>query len=117
MNSLAPEHLVDLRCSGLTDDTIVLMLCEGINPRELPIKGAVSGYSLPYFYADGTKNCFSRVKFVPEVILPDGRKMKYWKAKGSLPHLYCPPLLDWQIVAKYPRTELTITDGVYVSAA
>ena len=117
MNSLAPEHLVDLKRSGLTDHTIALMLCEGINPRELPIKGAVSGYSLPYFNADGTKNCFSREKFVPEVVLPDGKMMKYWQPKGSLPHLYCPPLLDWQIVAKHPQTELTITEGEKKSAA
>src|SRR5512140_3045050 len=95
MNALSPDQLADLRRSGLNDHTIALMQCEGVRPKELPVKGAVSAYRLPYFNLDGTINCFARLKFVPELIDADGKKMKYWQPQGSLPHLYCPPIVDW----------------------
>lgn len=109
--SLDPAHIADLRQSGLTDSTIDLMHCEAVRPKEIPIESALSAYRLSYFNIDGTLNCFSRLKFVPEVVAADGKKMKYWQEKGSLPHLYLPPLLNWRTVAKDPKAILTIAEG------
>lgn len=111
MASLSPDQLTDLRRSGLTDSTIELMQCEGVRPKELPIKSAVSAYRVPYFNIDGTVNCFSRLKLVPEVLAADGKKIKYWQANGSLPHLYLPPIVNWQAIAKDAVVPLIFTEG------
>ena len=117
MNSLALEHLADLHASGLNDPSITSMLCESIRPKELPIKSAESGYRLPYFHLNGTPNNFYRVKFVPPVIDAEGHKMKYWQPKGSSPHAYIPPLVDWLAVAKDPAGLLVVTEGEKKAAA
>ena len=111
MVALSPDMLSDLGRSGLTDRTIALMHCEGIRPKELPLKGAVSAYKLPYFNLDGSVNCFSRLKFVPEVLDATGKKIKYWQAKGSLPHLYLPPIVNWQAIANDAVVPLIFTEG------
>ena len=117
MKTLSPEQLADLRRSGLTDETITLMECEGIRPKELPLKGALSAYKLPYFNLDGSVNCFSRTKFVPEVLGASGRKIKYWQEKGSVPHVYLPPRIKWQTIAKDVLILLTIGEGEKKAAA
>ncbi|TKB72533.1 MAG: DUF3854 domain-containing protein [Nitrospira sp.] len=115
--ALSPDQISDLRRSGLTDDTITRMHCEGVRPKEIPIKSATSAYAIPYFRLDGTLNCFSRLKFVPEVVDAQGRKMKYWQPPDSSPHLYLAPLLGWQNVARHSTTELVITEGEKKAAA
>jgi len=110
MNALSPDQLDDLRRSGLTEATIAACRFEGIRPKELPMKGAESAYRLPYFNVDGSVNGFHRLKFVPEVVLPNGKKMKYWQPQGSLPHLYLPPIVDWK-AARQPGAVLTIVEG------
>ena len=117
MAALSPDMLADLRRSGLTDDTITLMACDGIRPNDLPLKGAVSAYAIPYFNLDGSRNCFFRAKFVPEVLDADGKKQKYWQEKGSSPHLYLHPLQNWRMLAKDAVVPLTITEGEKKAAA
>ena len=117
MAVLSPDMLADLWRSGISDDTIARMLYKGVNPKDLPIEGAVSAYRLPYFNLDGSVNCFSRLKFVPSVVDANGKEMKYWQPPDSSPHLYLPPLLSWQIVARHATTELTITEGEKKAAA
>ena len=117
MTGLSPDMLADLRRSGLTDDTITLMACNGIRPKELPLNGAVSAYQLPYFNLDGSVNCFSRLKFVPEVLNANGKKIKYWQEKGSAPHLYLPPRVDWRRMAQDTAVPLIVTEGEKKAAA
>jgi hypothetical protein len=60
MRALAPEHLEDLRKSGLTDDTITKCQYVSVRPHDNKILGVESAYSLPYFRLDATTNCFAR---------------------------------------------------------
>lgn len=117
MMRLSPDQLADLRRSGLTDGFIELMQCEGLRPTDLPLKGAVSAYRLPYFNLDGSVNCFSRLKFVPEVLDANGKKIKYWQEKGSAPHLYLPPRVDWRRMAQDAAVPLIVTEGEKKAAA
>jgi hypothetical protein len=112
----SPDPLADAQIRS-HEPTIALMQCEGVRPKELPIKAAQSAYRLPYFDLAGNPNCFARLKLVPPVIDADGHSMKYWQPKGSVPHLYLPPLLNWQTVAKNPARSLTITEGEKKAAA
>lgn len=117
IKSLSPDQLADLRRSGLTDATIALMQCEGIRPKELPITSAISAYRLPYFRLDGNPNCFFRLKLIPPVVFDDGKTMKYWQKKGSFPHLYVPPLLNWHVVANDATSTLVVAEGEKKSAS
>lgn len=115
--SLAPEHRADLHASGLFDAKIEMMQCVSLSPNELPIQSAESGYRLPYFHLNGNLNNFYRVKLVPPVIDTQGHKIKYWQPKGSSPHAYIPPLVDWLAVAKDPARLLVVTEGEKKAAA
>src|SRR5262245_27760131 len=87
---LLPEHLTDLRASGLTDSTIELMRCEFVEPSDwLKSKGVQSAYRIPYLEL---KDCppFYRDKIFPPL---DGRK--YDQPKGSGCRLYIlEPVVD-----------------------
>jgi hypothetical protein len=112
MNALAPEHLHDLKASGLTDDTIAALQFESVRPADIPVRNAVSAYELPYFNLDGSLNCFRRVKLIPAVKDDEGHTQKYWQSPGSQPGLYLPPsFFNWQTVATNVRTAITITEG------
>ncbi len=115
--SLAPEHLADLHGSGLNDDWVKAMHCESIRPKELPVKSAESGYRIPYPHLNGSMSRFYRDKLVPPVIDADGHKIKYWQPKGSSPHAYTPPLVDWLAAAKDPALRLVVTEGEKKAAA
>src|SRR5687767_10798697 len=110
--SLAPEHLEDLKASGLTDATIAALHFTSLRPSDIPVRGAQSAYALPYFNLDGSMNCFKRVKLVPGVKDKDGHTQKYWQAPGSQPGLFlAPSFFNWQTVARNPKTAVTITEG------
>ena len=116
MGALAPEHRADLDKSGLTDATIALMKVSAIPPDEIKLCGVSSAYVLPYFNLDGSVNCFQRMKLLPPVKTDHGT-MRYWQPPNTSPHLYLPPLLGWQKVARYVSTELTIAEGEKKAAA
>ena len=99
MNSLAlhPEHLADLRQSGLTPETIQAAgiysvppdeIGQGKNRKGLP-EGVVSALAFPYAGHDG----FERYK----VWWEEGRQdkaPKYLQRGGTPNHLYFPPGVD-----------------------
>lgn len=114
--TLAPEHLLDLRKSGLNDATIDTLCFEAVRPCDLKIKTVESAYSLPYFNLDGSVNCFQRWKLFPPVKTSTGT-MRYWQPKDSLPHLYLPPIVDWRNVAKDVATTFIVTEGEKKAAA
>lgn len=116
MSALAPEHLDDLKKSGLTTTTIDALHYAAVRPQDLKLRGVESAYALPYFHLDGTVNDFRRLKLFPPVKNGHG-SMKYWQPAGTPPNLYCPPLFDWAIVAKDSHTPLLITEGEKKAAA
>ncbi len=113
---LAPEHLDDLRRSGLSDATIEALHFEAVRPHDIKIKGVESAYSIPYFNVDGSVNCFKRRKLFPPIKTTNGT-MRYWQPTDSAPNLYLAPLLSWPTVAKHVATELIVTEGEKKAAA
>ena len=112
MSTLAPEHREDLRKSGLTDATVDLLRLTALPPDALhrKVKTAVSAYTIPYFDLSGKVNGFQRLRLFPPVKGNNGT-IKYFQAPGSSPHLYLPPLVDWQAVAKDASKPLNFTEG------
>lgn len=116
MSVLAPEHLDDLKKSGLTSSTIEALGFAAVRPHDLNLRGVGSAYALPYFHLDGTTNDFKRLKIFPPIKTDHGT-MRYWQSPGTTPHLYLPPLLSWHNVARHITTEFTITEGEKKAAA
>jgi hypothetical protein len=92
--ALHPDHVADLRRSGLTDEMIDAAGIRSLAPSELVrtlgsglASRAVSAYLIPYPEADG----FARVKLFPPVATADGGTMRYFQPAGSVPRLYLPP--------------------------
>lgn len=113
---LAPEHLSDLKASGLTDDTINACRYASVRPHDIKLPDVNSAYRITYFDLDGQPNSVERWKLFPPIVRPDG-KQKYHQPKGTAPHLYFPPLCNWQEIASDPRSSLTITEGEKKAAA
>jgi len=94
MNKLHPEHLADLRKSGLSDETIDKAGVYTVLPGEInktmgwdaPISSLLA---LPYPGTD-----FTRYKLFPPLERKDGHKQKYHQGKGSDICLYMPPGFD-----------------------
>ncbi len=97
MNSQAfhPEHLADLRRSGLTDATIRAAGIYTVNPGDIgkkmggPANGMVSALAFPYLGCDG----FERYKVWWEEVRRD-KAPKYLQKGGTPNHLYFPPGVD-----------------------
>lgn len=115
--ALAPEHLADLKKSGLSDSTISALGCESERPQEIRIPGVESAYAIPYYGLDGQPNCFKRTKLFPPVRRADGSTQKYHQPPGTSPQLYMPPLFSWAAVARNPKCDLLITEGEKKAAA
>ena len=109
--ALAPEHLVDLQNSGLSDATIAALGFHSVRPADLPIKAAQSAYKIPYHDLNGNLNCFYRLKLIPPVQDADGHTMKYFQEPGSRPQLYIPPIVSWRQVSRTRSIPVTITEG------
>jgi|CXWL01.1.fsa_nt_gi hypothetical protein len=116
MTSLAPEHLADLRKSGLSDETIKACGFESVRPHDIKLTGVESAYCLKYRNLDGTRNCAERWKLFPPIERPEGTQ-KYHQAPGTAPSLYIPPLCDWPVIASDPYLPVVITEGEKKAAA
>lgn len=109
--TLHPEHLADLRKSGLTDDTIAACAIEAVRPHDIKLDGVLSAYRLPYFNIDRSRNCFERRRLFPPIITKDGHTQKYWQPAHTAPELYLPPLLSWKSAASNAACTLVIAEG------
>lgn len=91
--SLHPDHLADLRRSGLTDETIQAAGIYTVRPADIGKKlgggdaGVVSLLAFPYPGTDG----YERYKCFYE---EGSRGPKYRQPQGSENHLYIPPGTD-----------------------
>lgn len=109
---LMPEHLEDLRRSGLKDKTIQAAGIYTSRPQEL---AGISGWKgtglvFPYF---GIDNYF-RVKLFPPKE-SNGHKQKYWCRPGTGNHLYIPPGVEEK--TKDTSIPIYITEGEKKSLA
>lgn len=109
---LHPEHREDLRKSGLNEDTIRRLHFRAVRPHDLrKFHGVETAYNIPYFSMGGDVNGFARSRMFPPIKTADGHTQKYSQPTGSTPHLYLPPLLNWQALAGDPGKTLIITEG------
>jgi hypothetical protein len=118
---LHPDHLADLRKSGLNDETLLACRFQTVSAGELERLGShyedvVSAYWIPYWGLRGDKIDFARLKLFPPIKDTDGHTQKYWQASGSCPYLYLPPLMDWAGIAADPHRPVIITEGEKKSA-
>jgi len=105
-----PEHLADLRKSGLTNDTIAQAGIQTVLPRDLstllgyaPHK-LLSAYVIPY---NGNSNGYSRFR----CFYDSGQvEPRYRQRKESANHLYIPAGLDKTILSD-PAKTLYVTEG------
>jgi len=94
--ALAPEHLADLRKSGLTDETIAANFVRSVPPAMLPrllgfdLPGVRSALLFPFRAPAGGFMDFPRVKVFPPLVDRDGHGLKYLQPRGSGPRLYFP---------------------------
>jgi hypothetical protein len=92
--ALAPEHLADLRKSGLTDETIAEQYIRSVPPGMIPrllgfdISSVRSAMLLPFRSPAGGFMDHVRVKIFPPLTDAEGHSIKYLQPKGSLPRLY-----------------------------
>ena len=92
---LHPDHRSDLIKSGLIPQsgksagiyTVPPGQINKILGRNLPIKSLLA---FPY----PNCNSFTRYKLFPPYKQKDGHTMKYYQVKGSIPHLYVPPVFN-----------------------
>ena len=115
--SLHPDHLADLRKSGLSDETIALMKIATIRPADITgslgwdPKEVTSVLSFPYPLCKD----FARYKVFPAFKDDDGRTIKYLQKKGSGAHLYILPAVEENL--KKSSIPLAIAEGEKKTAA
>ena len=105
---LSPDHLVDIRRSGLSDDTITLAGIQTVPPRDIKkalgfdFPDLASMYKIPYPGCDG----FSRFRCFPA----EGKQVaRYYQRKESGNHLYIPAAVASML--SDPTTTTYITEG------
>ena len=109
---LHEDHREDLRKSGLSEATIHRLQFHAIRPHDLKkFRGVETAYSIPYFSMTGEINGFARSRLLPPIATADGHTQKYTQPISSTPHLYLPPLHDWQAIASDTKKRLIITEG------
>lgn len=105
-----PDHLEDLRKSGLTDQTIFDGKIYSLRPGDFSkILGGLarkvdSMLAFPY-----PGNGFTRYKLFPSPIDGEGHRQKYFQPKGSGVHLYFPSGV--KRVFSNPSIPLTLVEG------
>jgi hypothetical protein len=115
---LHPDGLVDLRNSGLTDESIVRAGLGSVRPESLKklgtkYRGVLHATEFPYFNVDGTPKGFARLKLFwsPDAGNGDLKRARYYQPKRTPTALYLPPLIEWAAIAADPAHTLTITEG------
>jgi hypothetical protein len=90
MKNFHPDHLADLRKSGLSEDTIIQAAIKSVRPDQINkrlgfnVPGLTSAYEIPYPGCDG----FSRYR----CFYAEGKTgHKYLQRKETGNHLYVPP--------------------------
>lgn len=109
--SLHPDHLADLRKSGLADDMIRAAGLYSVRPCDLSRiigfapQGVTSALAFPYL-GDGR---FIRVKVFPSYRDKGGHTIKYLQRQGTGARLYIPP--GCEAVLRNASIPFAITEG------
>ncbi len=109
--SLHPEHLADLRKSGLSDETVALMGVYSVRPADISKalgwdpKAVNSALAFPY----SEKNGFTRYKIFPPIRDANGHTVKYLQKKGTGAYLYILPSVE--AILKNPALPLALAEG------
>lgn len=117
---LLPQHLADLRRSGLTDETIresqIHSILSAVEAKRIlnwkyPASKIVPAMAIPFFRIDGSRNGFARLR--PDISQPDknkpGKVRKYEQPCGVSPHAYFPPAAIDAI--NTPGRLIAVTEG------
>jgi hypothetical protein len=92
--AVAPEHLADLRKSGLTEERIAQQLIRSVPPALIgrllgfDIPGIRSALLFPFRAPAGGFMDHVRVKIFPPITDAEGHTIKYLQPRGSGPRLY-----------------------------
>ncbi len=92
--ALAPEHLEDLRKSGLTDETLTAQFIRSVPPSMIAyvlgfdLPAVRSALLFPFRSPAGGFMDHVRVKIFPTLTSADGHSIKYLQPKKSPPRLY-----------------------------
>jgi putative DNA primase/helicase len=93
--TLRENHLIDLRASGLDDNTIELARFRSGSQAEvtrwLRFDAGCGGLLIPYLHTNGTRPPFVRVKPDRPFTDKEGRVAKYLSPRKAGNHLYIPP--------------------------
>lgn len=98
--ALAPEHLADLRNSGLTDETIRRQFIRSVPPHMIAgllgfDRTILSALLLPFRAPAGGFMDHVRVKIFPPFVDTVGHTVKYLQPRRSAPRLYfCAATMD-----------------------
>jgi len=108
--------LDDLKRSGITP-TNCLRFDDMFKPHTAAQTKALTGfadvpsYQHVYFDFDGKPTGYARLRFLAEVRDRDGKGIRYWQPKGSVPHLYIPPVIDWGSILTDRDKRVTVVEG------
>lgn len=112
---LTPEHVADLRRSGLNDETIAAVGFRSLAAHEvrgiLDYPTAGTGMAIPYpgcIFSDGQP--YLRVRLDHPLQSNNGHSIRYLTRRGERNRLYLPPNLP-KDAASNPAVSLTITEG------
>ena len=110
---LHSDHRADLEKSGLTRESLARLRITSVRPHDIKqhvLPCVTSAYRIPYFAIDAQENGFERWKLFPP-IQESGHTQKYYQLKGTDPHVYFPPLIDWKRIATDPSVSTVVTEG------
>ncbi len=107
--ALHPDHVLDLKKSGLTDTTIkqadIYTVCPGDIPKKLGWNPPQIKSLLAFPYGNG----FERYKVFPFFKDKKGHTVKYLQRKGTPAHLYTPPQINGTL--QDPNIPLALCEG------
>src|SRR5262245_17564065 len=107
LDHLHPDHLADLRKSGLSDDTIAQAGLYSVRPND--IKHVTSIAKVESMLAFPYTDEFTRYKVFPPTVKVLNKKIRYTQPKASGVHLYIPPVT--QHVLEDTAVPLGIVEG------
>jgi hypothetical protein len=90
LTAFHPEHLADLRKSGLSDETIEQAGLYSVRPNDIKkvtgLAKVESMLAIPYTPE------FTRYKVFPTTLKVQNKKLRYTQPTGTEVHLYVPPV-------------------------
>ena len=132
-SSIRNRTIQDLKKSGLSDRDMRKLKIVTLTANQTATfldndHYKYESYEIPYFDIHGKETGFKRIRFledvVPESPLKQAQGFKKNKEEGKQPkiirysqphssgcHIYIPPLVDWEVIAKDPSIPIIITEG------